>query len=497
MKTLSRLLVLGLAVAAISGAHGASPAVAGAKSVAKAAGDCRLQSAETFAVARGQGPTVDMLFPYGINSFEFTDCPGEVEVVYEYPQVVEGLQLWKRIGGRWIQLTQENANLVIKGATVTYTIADNGPFDADPQVGVISDPAGLGYVALPEAPDAPTDVLALTAGDGSIAIGWTAPKLGNPAVRYIVSEASGLGSCLADAPSTSCTVSGLALGGSYVFSVVAENAGGTSASVSVAYTNQAFLAFAGNVRAVVSGFYQTILGRAPDQAGLDYWAAEAERVTALGADVREVFFAMSMAFFSSAEYPGSTTSDTQYITDLYRTFFNRAPDAAGLAYWQGELTASGSRSALLNNFLFSAEFSSQMTEKFGAVSVRPEVTLAIDLFRGAFGRLPDSAGFNYWLGRLRSAQCQGALAVTAEVGSMSNLFFTGAEYSLRNRNDRDYVGDLYNAYMRRGPGADTAGFNYWVGRIPTLGRDGVRAQFVPSAEFQGRVAAVVSAGCLP
>jgi len=493
VNTLSRMLFLGLAVAATSGAHGTLPAVAGAKSLAKAAGDCRLQSAETFAVARGQGPTVDMVFPYGINSFEFTDCPGAVEVVYDYPQVVEGLQLWKRINGQWIRLTQENAGLVIMGATVTYTIADNGPFDADPQVGVISDPAGLAYTALPAAPDAPTDVLAVTEGDGSVVVGWRAPAAGNPAVRYLVNEATGLGSCLADAPATSCTVSGLAFGNPYTFTVVAENTGGTSASAAATTTVPVFFA---KVRTAVSGYYQTILGRAADQPGLDFWTAEAARVSALGADVREVFFAMSMAFFSSAEYPGKSITDAQYITDLYRTFFNRTPDAAGLAYWQGELSASGSRSALLNSFLFSGEFSTQMTAQFGAGSVRPEVTLLLDLFRGAYGRLPDSAGFNFWLDRLRTAQCQGALAVTFEVGSMSSLFFTSAEYSLRNRNDRDYVGDLYNAYMRRGPGADTAGFNYWVGRIPTLGRDGVRAQFVPSAEFQNRVTDVVNAGCL-
>ncbi len=73
--------------------------------------------------------------------------------------------------------------------------------------------------------------------------------------------------------------------------------------------------FDSTVRAVVTGFYQTILGRAPDQAGLDFWAAEATRVVGLGADVREVFFAMSIAFFGSPEYLNKATSDTQYLTD--------------------------------------------------------------------------------------------------------------------------------------------------------------------------------------
>ncbi len=255
-------------------------------------------------------------------------------------------------------------------------------------------------------------------------------------------------------------------------------------------------AFDANVRNVVSGFYQTILGRTPDSGGLDFWANEAARLVELGADVREVFFAMSISFFASSEYVARNASDTQYVTDLYRTFFKREPDAAGLAFWRGELTAVGSRSALLNSFLFSAEFSSQMTTLFGAAGVRSEVTMAIDLFRGTFGRLPDSDGFRYWLGRIRAAQCQGAAAVTTEVNSIAGQFFNSGEYVARARANREFVGDVYNSYLRRGPGGDSAGFNFWVGQVTALGRDGVRAQFVPSAEFQARVSAVVAAGCL-
>ncbi len=50
---------------------------------------------------------------------------------------------------------------------------------------------------------------------------------------------------------------------------------------------------------------------------------------------------------------------------------------------------------------------------------------------------------------------------------------------------------------RRGPGGDSTGFNFWVGQVGTQGRDFVRAQFVPSPEFQARVALVIAAGCLP
>jgi hypothetical protein len=291
----------------------------------------------------------------------------------------------------------------------------------------------------------------------------------------------------------------IALGGSgntNVAIVYSDMRGSTTARIVLKMYNAATTSFEQNVAAVVTSYYQTILGRAPDTAGLNFWVSEATRVVGLGADVKEVFYAMAMAFFGSTEYAARLRNDTGYLTDMYVTFFARNPDAAGLAYWQGELNAAQSRSALLNSFLFSNEYSTYMASLFGTTIVRPEINMTMDLFRGTFGRLPDSDGFNFWLGRLRAAQCQGASAVSTEVNTIAGAFFNSGEYVGRLRVDRDFMGDVYNAYMRRGPGGDT-GFSFWVGQVPSRGRDGVRAEFVPSAEFQGRVALVVAASCLP
>jgi hypothetical protein len=296
------------------------------------------------------------------------------------------------------------------------------------------------------------------------------------------------------ATSFSTRIDGLVAGTKYYFRLESIDSGGHK----VTHDGSVFLSgltFHANVRTLVSSFYTTILGRTADQAGLDYWAGEATRVAGLGADVKEVFYAMAMQFFASGEYVGRSTSDTQYLTDLYQTFFKRAPSAAELAYWQGELTAAQSRSALLNSFLFAQEFSNAMTVLFGASNVRPEVNMTMDLYRGTYGRLPDSAGFSGWLGVIRQAQCQAATQVSTTLNTVLGAFFNSPEYGNRARSDRDFMGDVYNAYMRRGPGGDTGGFNFWVGQVPSMGRDGVRSQFVPSAEFQARVSAIVSAGC--
>lgn len=255
------------------------------------------------------------------------------------------------------------------------------------------------------------------------------------------------------------------------------------------------------VSGLVTSYYNSILGRAPDASGLDFWTGEANRVIALGADVREVFFAMSIDFFKSQEYANRARNDDQHLTDLYRTFFLRDPDPAGKAYWQNHLDQGMDRGSLLVNFLFSTEFSNFMSFTFGAASPRPEINMTIDLYRGVLNRLPDTGGFNFWLGRVRAAQCQGASAVSAEVANLALQFFYSAEYAnieaARAPAQRvpRYVGDLYNAFLRRGP--ELAGYQYWIGQINSGARtrDDVRNNFVGSAEFQARVGSVIAAGC--
>jgi hypothetical protein len=257
-----------------------------------------------------------------------------------------------------------------------------------------------------------------------------------------------------------------------------------------------------NVNAVVTGYYETILGRSPDAPGLAFWSGEAVRVQNLGADVREAFYALSMTFFSSAEYVNKNTSDTQYITDLYRTFFLRAPDGPGQAFWMSQIAGGMDRASVLNNFLFSTEFVNFMTGVFGSPTIRPEVNMTMDLFRGAYGRLPDDSGFNFWLGQLRIAQCSGGAAVNAAMDTISNTFLTAPEYAGRDaarpapmRNPL-YISDIFNLFLRRG--ADLGGYNFWVGQVNTVQtRNQVRLNFISSPEFQNRVAAVIAAPCIP
>ena len=216
----------------------------------------------------------------------------------------------------------------------------------------------------------------------------------------------------------------------------------------------------------------------------------------LGADIQEVYRVMAGWFFYSAEYLGKNTSDSQYVTDLYRTFFQRAPDGGGLSYWTGQLAAGMPRGVVLFSFLFSAEFGSYMQGLLGNTASRAEVYAVVDFYRGFLNRLADDGGFGYWIGRFRAAQCQGAAAVNAEVDSISTQFLGSGEYAGRNRSNSDYVADLYYAFLRRG--GELTGFNFWVSQLNNglKTREQLRQEFLKSPEFQSRVSQIISQGCL-
>jgi hypothetical protein len=65
---------------------------------------------------------------------------------------------------------------------------------------------------------------------------------------------------------------------------------------------------------------------------------------------------MAQSFFSSPEYQSLNRAADGFVTDLYRTFFDRDPDAAGRDYWIDRLSAGIPRDGVLISFMFSPEF---------------------------------------------------------------------------------------------------------------------------------------------
>jgi hypothetical protein len=157
------------------------------------------------------------------------------------------------------------------------------------------------------------------------------------------------------------------------------------------------------------------------------------------------------------------------------------------------------REVLLASFMFSTEFADFTTAIFGNTAARAEVNAVMDFYRGLLARLPDNDGFAFWVGRFRGAQCagQGAqAAIVAEAESISSSFMNGGEYVGRARTNAQFVGDLYNAFLRRG--GDLGGVQFWLNELASGARtrDQVRVQFKNSAEFQARVNAIIAQGCM-
>jgi uncharacterized delta-60 repeat protein len=260
-------------------------------------------------------------------------------------------------------------------------------------------------------------------------------------------------------------------------------------------TVKTFLAGKGEI-SLSTHYYRTILRREADAAGKAFWDAEAARMQALGASVNEAWYAMAQLFFSSPEYLGFARDDTGFVTDLYNAFFSRAPDGPGLAYWVSQLEQGMPREVLLAGFMFSPEFIDFTRNLFGATAVRAEVDMVMDFYRGLLARLPEAEGFAAWLDVFRLAQCQNADAVRYEANAISKAFIESGEHAARNRSNAQYVGDLYNAFLRRG--GDLDGVRFWIEQLDSnvRSRESLRQSFVGSPEFQARVQAVVNQGCM-
>ncbi|UCF93496.1 MAG: DUF4214 domain-containing protein [Desulfobacterales bacterium] len=243
---------------------------------------------------------------------------------------------------------------------------------------------------------------------------------------------------------------------------------------------------------LIAKYYQDILDRDPDEEAAAFWQNELKRCEFLGVDVKEGFMALARLFFNSEEYLAQDKTATEYVTDLYQTFFNRAPDPAGLDYWVALLEQGVSRSVVLNYFVYGEEFRVLMAAIFGDDPGSPARNLVNDLYRGFHSRLPDTAGFQGWVNRMQAAMGQGEQAVRDLALQIALGFLQSEEYVLRDRSDAQFLEDLYNGILRRG--AQKAEVDGWLEYMQGgMTREEVLGQFIRSLEFELRVEAILDA----
>lgn len=92
---------------------------------------------------------------------------------------------------------------------------------------------------------------------------------------------------------------------------------------------------------------------------------------------------------TSAYAPSSIAiqSNQGFLTGLYADAFSRAPDAAGLAYWENVINHGGTRAQVTQTFFTSPEYESQFQTSSQYVSA---------LFHDLLGRAPDSNILASW-----------------------------------------------------------------------------------------------------
>ena len=105
----------------------------------------------------------------------------------------------------------------------------------------------------------------------------------------------------------------------------------------------------------VERMYTTAMGRAYDEEGRKYWAAELANFNITGEQV-------GASFFLSDEMKGYNLSDQEYLNRLYLTFMNREADADGSAYWLGVLNSGTTREEVVYGFTRSPEFTAKCVE---------------------------------------------------------------------------------------------------------------------------------------
>ena len=87
----------------------------------------------------------------------------------------------------------------------------------------------------------------------------------------------------------------------------------------------------GQLSGYVEKLYTTILGRASEPAGCDYWKKAIKEGNEMDAAKA------ASQFFQSKEYKDKNKSDEEFLRDVYAMFFGREPDPEGYNYWLDNL----------------------------------------------------------------------------------------------------------------------------------------------------------------
>ncbi|MBO6193301.1 MAG: Ig-like domain-containing protein [Clostridiales bacterium] len=104
-----------------------------------------------------------------------------------------------------------------------------------------------------------------------------------------------------------------------------------------------------NISHFVDNLYLVVFDRPYDVEGREHWLNELLVNGNSGSDI-------VYGFLNSSEFLAKNLTDEEYITLLYRIFFDREPDAGGMATWMNALANGATRNEVLYGFAKSEEW---------------------------------------------------------------------------------------------------------------------------------------------
>ncbi len=261
---------------------------------------------------------------------------------------------------------------------------------------------------------------------------------------YVSDNGGAFTAWLAATTNTSATYQG-ASGHTYSFySVATDKLGKVQATPTSAQANTKTLLDTPS-KQYVDAVYSSVLGRAPDLTGLDYWSGQLDSGVPRSTLVNLIDH--------SAEYFGTI------IQPAYVQFLGRAADQNGLAYWTNRLVDGMTDEQLEAEFIGSAEFyqNAGATDK-GWVAA---------LYQSLLSRPADPTGEAYWAGQLGDGVSRDSVAYGFAASPEREGQLVSAEY-------KKYFG-------RSASGSEIA---YWVGQFSSgVTNEDIVSAFVGSDEF--------------
>lgn len=270
--------------------------------------------------------------------------------------------------------------------------------------------------------------------------------------------------------------------------LVKRIAGSAALPQTVSYTNKTYYVIqepgtsvpqgdVASLRAFVERMYTVALGRTADASGLDYWTNSLVSLKDDGAS-------LSSGFILSPEFASRNYTNEQYLKVLYKTFFNREADSAGLNFWLNEMSSGKNRAYVLSGFVNSNEFSELCTSygiergilRTNGIAINPGARRFTErLYVEVLNRNADQAGVEYWASAISDGTQTPINAATS--------FFFSEEYLAKGTSNEKFIKTLYRTFMGRD--ADDAGMSYWMIQLANgVSRQSVMEGFAYSEEFK-------------